>query len=485
MRPRYSFGWVASFIVSSCLAAGCASEAPDPLGRGNVPESEGALQHAAAEEDILVELRRVPGIVEATEMPITVPGRRYLMIRFEEPVDHRHPDGPKFIDRFSMIYRSRDLPMVIESTGYDIKSEYVRMDEPAYMLASNEILLEHRFFGESFPNPVDYSKVTSYQSASDEHRIIEALKPLFPKKWLSSGLSKGGMTAMSHRYFYPNDVYATVAYVAPLNYDTSDPRYVAFLEQVGDAGCRKKLKDFQVELLRRRSEIEPLLLADAVANHGDGYEALGVHRALDVTVTEAPFFFWQYGASGALACADVLPTNATTQQLFDFLQRIYFGNIADGGFGDRTNFEHAAGLYQAATEHGYAAFQYAHTRPYLTPGFFDEPAIFPPFGVEKPYSPLLSVKLGAWSYGRAERVILIYGENDPWSAGAFSVSRSNDSYRYVAPQGDHNAGVYSLVESEKAEVIATLGRWMEVPVRPPISFPAKATSERAERPRRF
>ncbi|WP_394850573.1 hypothetical protein LZC95_24340 [Pendulispora brunnea] len=472
MRTRYSYGCVSSLMVSACLAAGCSSGAPET----STP-SQDALQAAPVEEDIVEQLRRVPGIVEIQEMAITVPGRRYLMIRFEQPVDHRHPDGPKFTERFSMLYRSRDLPMVIESTGYAISPTYIRQDEPTRMLASNEILLEHRFFGESVPNPADYSKITSFQSASDEHRIITALRPLFPKKWLSTGLSKGGMTAMSHRYFYPDDVYATVAYVAPLNFDTSDPRYVAFLEQVGDATCRKKLKDFQVELLRRRTEIEPLMLAEAAAA-GDGYETLGIHRALDVTVTEATFFFWQYKDA---TCEDVPPANATTQQLFEFLQRIYFGNIADGGFGDRTNWYHAPGLYQAATEHGYAGFQYAHTRPYLTPGFIDEPAIFPPFDVEKHYSPLLSVKIGAWSYGRAERVILVYGENDPWSAGAFPVSRANDSYRYTAPQADHNADIHSLVESDKAEVVATLGRWMEVPIRAPLTRSAKA----ADLPARF
>ncbi|WP_394839853.1 hypothetical protein LVJ94_23480 [Pendulispora rubella] len=475
MRARYSLGWTSSIIVSACLAGGCVTETPEP--------SDVARQEAPLEDDILEQLRHVPGVVQATEIDIRPTGPRSFVIRFEQPVDHHHPDGPKFTERFSMLYRSRDLPMVIDSTGYALRSlTSVRPNEPTRILASNEILLEHRFFGESVPSPVDYSNVTSFQSASDEHRIIEALRPLFPKKWLSTGASKGGMTAMSHRYFYPDDVYATIAYVAPLNFDTSDPRYVAFLEHVGDASCRQKLKDFQVELLRRRAEIEPLMLAEAAAS-GDSYEALGIHRALDVTVTEAPFFFWQYSGT---TCADVPPSSATTQQLFDVLQNgIYYPSVSDTGFGDKGLFSHAAGLYQAATEHGYAGFQYAHTRPYLTPGFFDEPAIFPPFGVEKRYSPLLSMKIGAWSYGRAERVILVYGENDPWSAGAFSVSRSNDSYRYIAPQTDHSAGIWALGESDRAEAVATLRRWMDVPSLGTLARSAKAAPEPTDLPRRF
>ncbi|WP_394832660.1 hypothetical protein LVJ94_39770 [Pendulispora rubella] len=48
----------------------------------------------AEEEDILVQLRKVPGIVEVREMDVTQPGERYLALRFEQPVDHGNPNGP-------------------------------------------------------------------------------------------------------------------------------------------------------------------------------------------------------------------------------------------------------------------------------------------------------------------------------------------------------------------------------------------------------
>ena len=35
--------------------------------------------------------------------------------------------------------------------------------------------------------------------------------------------------------------------------------------------------------------------------------------------------------------------------------------------------------------------------------------------------------------------MLVYGENDPWSAGTFHVDSRNDSVRYFVPEGNHGA----------------------------------------------
>jgi hypothetical protein len=42
-------------------------------------------------------------------------------------------------------------------------------------------------------------------------------------KWVNTGASKGGMTSVYHRRFFPNDLDANVAYVAPLSYSQEDP----------------------------------------------------------------------------------------------------------------------------------------------------------------------------------------------------------------------------------------------------------------------
>jgi hypothetical protein len=47
--------------------------------------------------------------------------------------------------------------------------------------------------------------------------MVTALRWAFPGKWINAGESKGGVTSVLHRRFYPCDVEATVAYVAPIS----------------------------------------------------------------------------------------------------------------------------------------------------------------------------------------------------------------------------------------------------------------------------
>ena len=69
--------------------------------------------------------------------------------------------------------------------------------------------------------------------AADEHAIVTALKTIYTGPYLSTGASKGGMTAVFYRRFYPDDVVGTVPYVAPLSFAAPDERYAAFLDSVG------------------------------------------------------------------------------------------------------------------------------------------------------------------------------------------------------------------------------------------------------------
>src|SRR6185437_130082 len=246
----------------------------------------------AASTDILAQLQRVPGL-SVQERASDEPGFRYFVMRFDQPEDHLHPAGVHFEQRLTLLYRSSDAPVVFASTGYDIDETYQEYDEPAEMLDANEILVEHRFFSPSRPSPADWSKLTIWQAAADHHAIITALRPLFSGKWISTGISKGGMTSVYHRRFFPGDVDATIAYSAPQSYGTSDPRYVTFLQQVGDPSCRAALLAFQNQVLTRRAAMKEAL-EDEAEDSAYTYSLLGEDGTLDYSVIELAFTFWQY-----------------------------------------------------------------------------------------------------------------------------------------------------------------------------------------------
>ena len=163
---------------------------------------------------------------------------------FSQPVDHLNPNSSRFPQK--VIYNHKDFskPMVVAIEGYSLFSPM--SDEPTRLLEANQITIEHRFFDRSRPkDSIPWSFLNTFQAATDQHIIIEAFKPFYKKKWVSTGISKGGQATISHRYFYPNDVDVSIPYVAPLAFSSEDERFYSFLQNVGTKECRDKIKNFQ------------------------------------------------------------------------------------------------------------------------------------------------------------------------------------------------------------------------------------------------
>ncbi|RMF21741.1 MAG: hypothetical protein D6765_15235, partial [Bacteroidetes bacterium] len=153
-------------------------------------------------------------------------------LRIKQPLDHKDPSKGFFWQRAYLSHRSFDRPVVLAIEGYGRPRN--RMYELSGLLQANQIDVEHRYFGESMPDSVDYTYLTFEQASADLHHIRQLLGRLYAGKWVSTGISKGGTNTLLYRYFYPEDVDASVAYVAPVNHSVEDPRIYAFLRTVGD-----------------------------------------------------------------------------------------------------------------------------------------------------------------------------------------------------------------------------------------------------------
>ncbi|MFY0566551.1 hypothetical protein ACN28E_22320 [Archangium lansingense] len=98
-------------------------------------------------------------------------------------------------------------------------------------------------------------------------------------------------------------------------------------------------------------------------------------------------------------------------------------------------------------------------------------------GVDKDYDFLSMHLVEHWMKKSARHMMLIYGENDPWSSGAFEVNPANDSVRYFVAGGNHGASLYALPAAEQDAALQQLSDWMGVPIRP---FPSAAARNTAE-----
>ncbi len=432
------------------LACGTKGSGPAPITPG-IPS------------DILDFLRGVPGLTEVSEVPSPLTGTRFFRFRLTQPVDHTAPSGPTFTQFATLLHRSATAPLVLATTGYGIGTT-PGQGEPTRLLNANQLTMEHRFFNSSTPSPVDWSKLTIAQAAADEHRLVTTFKPFYTGKWINTGGSKGGMTALFHRRFYPQDVDATLAYVAPINLANGDTRYISFLDNRGGAANRAAVEAWQQAILDRRAEVRALLAADA-ANRGATFNSLGLDKTLEFAMLEAPFTLWQYG--DASLASQVPSPSASPQQLYSFLERASFGVV--DAWSDSTLANYQAYYQQCATQLGYPAVEETHLRNLLYPGQ-DRPAAYPPVGVPKLYDGGAAMRdIQTWINTTAERILLVYGENDPWTAGALEVPTSAQGRgvrKFMAPNGNHGASLARLTGVDSQAATQLLSQWMGVPIAP-------------------
>ncbi|NMO18783.1 hypothetical protein HPC49_23600 [Pyxidicoccus fallax] len=426
---------------------------PEPIVPAS-PEQTAAEKTVAAPDDVLTRLQSIPGLTVVVEQPSPIPDTRFFVLRLELPSDHARPQGERFHIWMTLLHRSVEAPMVLVTEGYMLGGPPSQA-EPTALLGANQLVLEHRFLGGSRPASNDLRLLTIQQAAGDAHRVIQAFKPLYSGRWLTTGVSKGGMTAVYHRSFYPDDVDATVAYVAPNSHGTRDGRYVHFLEQVGDADCREKLKAFQRDVLRRREELLPFVEALGT-RWNTGFEVVGgADRVLEFSAVETSFYFWQYGTQSA--CATIPAPGAPAEEAFAFMDGVVGVAFT---YGDRFLEFMGPAYYQPATQLGWPRFPTRHLRGLLRYPGENTPDVYLDFPVTEPFDWTAMLRVEHWVWKHGERMLFIYGENDPWSATAFSVRERNDAFRFFVPGGNHGASILQLPEPERTRALERLFTWM-------------------------
>ncbi|UBU11290.1 S28 family serine protease [Nonomuraea gerenzanensis] len=411
---------------------------------------------AAAQDDLLERLKAITGLTVVSE---TQPaGYRFFVLSYTQPADHRDPGAGTFQQRLTLLHRSEQAPVVLATSGYGLPvNPTASRTEPTRLIDGNQVSVEHRFFRSSRPSPADWHDLTIWQEATDEHRIVQALRTIYSGKWIQTGVSKGGMTSVYHRRFYPDDVDGVVAYVAPNDpINPLDHAYDRFFARVGTESCRTALEDVQREALKRRARMVALLEADAARNGYTFARTLGsADRSFEMTILDTAWAFWQY--SGVADCASVPPATATDEELYAWID-----NVASFSFYTDQGMEYYAPYYyQAATQLGWPDLAFRHLRGLTRYRGLYQPNSVLPVELRSRHDPRPMLDVDLWVRTRSERMLFVYGENDPWSAERFVPSR-RDSHLYVAPGANHGASIALLSEADRVAATDTLLRWAEV-----------------------
>lgn len=406
---------------------------------------------AAAHAQSFVErLTALPGVAVKTIRPDSGFTQAFE-IYFTQPVDHNKPKGRQFRQRIILSHKDTSRPVVLITEGYQFYSNPVR--ELSLLLDANEIRVEHRYFGQSKPDSLDWSCLTIEQAAADHHCIVQAFKQLYPGKWVNSGWSKGGQTAIFHRRFYPDDVTVTVAYDAPLNLEREETRIDRFFQNVGSAACRKRLKDFQRLALQRKSDLLPLM--DEYARQKGYTYSIGLNTALEYIVLEYPFSFWQYHK---IDCLTIPDSASTAAEIFNHLKKV----VSLSSYSDRALDSPA--MYQFFTQLGYYGYVRSGLEQWLSGAYGYSNAIFAPRKADVAYNPQPMRDINGWLQSHADRMLFIYGENDPWSAPAVRLSGKTDALVMWLKGGNHYTFIQTFPRQQRQEIYDVLKRWLGIDI---------------------
>lgn len=377
-------------------------------------------------------------------------------VMFSQPLDHTNPEKGRFLQRVFVSHKLLKSPTVLITEGYaaNYASRKSYINELTTIVDGNEICVEHRYFGKSIPgNDSEYRYLTVANAAADHHCIIQEFKKLYTGKWLTTGISKGGQTALFHRSLYPNDVDVAVPYVAPLNFGVEDGRHEPFLQKVGTKKDREAIQNFQLEVLKRRKTMIPLLRE--ISDRNNYTYRINLDEVLDYMVLEYSFSFWQWGQKRKT----IPQQTASDEVIFSHLNSVsscsYF---AIQGIAPIKAF-----FIQAAKELGYYGYDIRPFKEYLKlksgKGYLNR--IFIPENLNLKYNASTMKRVKRFVRKSDTKMIFIYGEVDPWSAPAVEFNHKENMIKVVKKGGNHRARILNLPANQKNRVIKTLEEWLE------------------------
>ncbi len=376
---------------------------------------------------------------------------RLFKIMIKQPVDHNVPDGAFFHQKIFLGHVDEEQPVVFETEGYSRTDHKTRELSP--LLGINQLTVEHRYFGESKPGVNDWQYLDIWQAANDHHRIVELFKPIYSESWISSGVSKGGDAAIFHRRFFPTDVDATVAYVAPILFQQYDERFLDYYETVGNASCRNKIKQYQRSMLTKIDSF-PDIFDAYVKSVGDFGSATTFSLSYKDIIYHAirEDYMFEFWSSEIESCETIPDSNASLQAHFDHFRNVFdvFLFFSDYGVEFWTPY-----AYQALTELGNYAFDVSHLTDLEQP--------IPPlvtFNVRPTFEPSVMADIDNWIKNSSYNMIFIYGEDDPWTVAEVNINPSNSLIKIVNPATKHGTRISDLSSFDQDNIINSLNEWM-------------------------
>lgn len=411
---------------------------------------------AQADETALgKQIKNLAGVSTITKLECNPHFKEKYLVMVKQWLDPLDTTAGSFKQRVYVMHISNKAPTVLVTEGYGAAyaSSTNYIEELSKLFETNVIFVEHRFFEKSTPEKIDWKYLTVKAAAADHHHVCEMFKKIYKGKWINTGISKGGQTALFHRVLYPNDVDFTVAYVGPLCFGLEDGRHEPFINNVSTEINRAKVRNFQLEVLKRREHLMPKF-QKYCEEHNYTFR-LPLDEIYDYCVLEYSFSFWQWG----WPTYSIPTATATDEQIFSHLIKVcspdYF---AIEGIGPTQAF-----FIQAAKELGYYGYETKPFEEFLKIKSSKDylKKIFIPKGLSFTFDSTISQQCARFLIENDKKMIFIYGEYDPWSAAAVNFTGKKNMFKYICPGGNHTTRIETFPDSTKNEIKEKIKNWLK------------------------
>ena len=417
-------------------------------------------------------------------------------IKYKQPIDHDNPALGTYEQQVVLTYVGSDAPTILHTQGYALAGEHGqnhnRLDSiaaPQFMyefasglntdgsikFTTNCVQVEYRYHGFSLPEGDEnsFKYLSAKQQSADLHNIVTDLKKALLKgKWLSTGVSKNGMTTYDYAYYYPGDVDVYVPFVAPLLFQNEDMR-------IGDYMINSAVKDYlpQIKAAFQKLVSDQKVL-DATAQYALKYykedQSLDVpaDSVLHYTVDFAYDHLFSKQSYGDVdVWSKFIPKEGddpATYALFFNLDendlRIY--RQQSGTRGPLRKRDDPFGM-QVPVDQGNIGYNYSWVKEgtLLTANdkkYFDDK--------EKKYTASDKVELSYLVKDFLKttdcKMFFVYGENDPWTGAAIDDPTNENVKKLIIKNGTHNDAIQTYTADERNQLMDFVK---------PIIFPASTT----------
>jgi hypothetical protein len=385
---------------------------------------------------------------EITEMDAKDHFTKAYQIVLEQPLDHKNLSAGTFKHYVYLSHIDTKMPTVLVTEGYNaVPSTY----ELSKILKGNQVQVEYRFYGKSRPDTINWQYLKNDQAIEDYHKLVTKLKRLYTGKWISTGISKGGETVLIYKSKYPWDVEVAVPYVAPLISGQEDLRTQNHINTVGSDLCRAKIIAFQRNVLKNREAVLAEIRNFAFEKNMN-FTELSVDEALEYSVLEFPFSFWQWGGN----CDDIPAENATSKEMFDYINNI----VGISFYNDQTYAELLPSYYQHLTELGYYGFDTEPVQDLLKIVHNPTNKRFAPKNVDLTYNPNYINEVRDFVENKGNKILYIYGEYDTWGACAPNPKSHVNALKMVLKEGSHKTRISDFSKEDQKIIYEKLQNWL-------------------------